>query len=119
MSNHEVEERDHLAGWVSWSLLIGVTLSGIVLATGLLLDPTRSVHEQAGQSVSIPDILKGSAHQDGVPMINLGLLLLMATPVLRIMVLGLGWMLKGKIGLVAVALGVLLLLLASMLLGIG
>jgi uncharacterized membrane protein len=113
------KRRDWLARWVHWSLLIGVLISGVVLAVGLLRDPNLGPQEQSGKILSIPAVLEGASRQEGVPLINLGLLLLMATPILRIVVLGLGWFFRGDIHFAIVSLLVLLLLVLSILLGIG
>lgn len=113
------KRRDWQARWVHWSLLIGVLVSGVVLAAGLLRDPNLGPQERSGKILSIPAVLEGASQQEGVPLINLGLLLLMATPILRIVVLGLGWFFSGDIHFAIVSLLVLLLLVVSMLLGIG
>ncbi|MDB5334702.1 MAG: hypothetical protein JWN70_321 [Planctomycetaceae bacterium] len=110
---------DRLARWVHWSLLIGVLISGVVLAAGLLRDPTLGPQERSGTALSIPEVLQGASRQEGVPLINLGLLLLMATPILRIAVLGVGWFFSGDIHFAMVSAVVMLLLIVSIALGIG
>jgi uncharacterized membrane protein len=114
---HDQENR--LAHWVHWSLLAGVLLSGLVLAVGLARDPARGPSEAAGQEVTLTAVIHGAEHEDGVSLINLGLLLLMATPILRIAVLGVGWLVSGEGRFASAALVVLLLLLLSIKLGLG
>lgn len=111
--------RDRLARWVHWSLLIGVLISGVVLAAGVWRDPTLGPQERSGKVLSIPEVLQGASRLEGVPLINLGLLLLMATPILRIAVLGCGWFFSGDIHFAMASAVVMLLLILSIGLGIG
>ena len=117
MSNRESTER--LAHWVHGALLLGVIASGLILTAGVYRDPTLGTREPTSQNLAIPEVLRGSLQGEGIPLINLGLLLLMATPVLRISVLALGWLIKGDIRFAVVALIVLGLLLLSIKLGLG
>lgn len=115
----EPTQNNRMAHWVHWSLLTGVAISGLVLMAGLILDPDRGPHEAAGRDVAINEVIRGVEREDGVSLINLGLLLLMATPVLRIFVLGTGWLISGDRQFAGIAFAVLLLLLLSMWLSVG
>jgi uncharacterized membrane protein len=115
----ENQKEDRLAHWVHKSLLFGVVLSGIVLGVGLFQDAQRGPNEPAGEHDKIGEVIQGSEHADGVSLINLGLLLLMATPVLRIAVLTLGWFMTSDRRFAVIALAVLVLLAISIVLGVG
>jgi uncharacterized membrane protein len=108
-----------LTHWVHRLLLAGVILTGMLLVAGLWQDPSGGTRPTAGQVISLRDLMRGSAHWEGLSLINLGLLMLMATPVLRIALLGVGWLIRGEPRFFSVAVVVFLLISLSMALGIG
>lgn len=99
--------------WVHWTLLAGVALSGALLAAGLLLGLARPGSSAHADHATPWTLFRDPRHADPtVVVLDLGLLCLVATPVLRVIVLGGGWMIAGprRFGLVAlVVLGLLLL----------
>lgn len=108
-----------LARTVQWTLRGGLLVSGLLLGLGLVriliagepAPPALHTHLQA--------ILAGVKAGDGAATIELGLLALIVTPVLRVAALLLGW-LHARVPLLAgAALVVLALLLFSMWLGLG
>src|SRR5947209_14485565 len=106
-----------LEHWVHRSLLAGLTVSGLLLMLGLIVALASGKPRPAGAVPSfkiIREVLGG----DGVAMINLGLLFLMGTPILRVAVLAIGWTLRRSWRFAAVALAVLGLLGLSLVLGL-
>jgi uncharacterized membrane protein len=111
------------AGRLSWAVHITL-LGGLLLSAALLiLGATRILtghelrHEQ--QPAGIASILANAKAGDGVAILDLGLLILMLTPVLRVAVLAVGWLIdrEWRFGVIAVC--VLALLLTSLILGTG
>jgi uncharacterized membrane protein len=82
-----------LEHWVRWTLLIGVVISGVLLLAGLMIM-----------------LATGNQTGAGLALLNTGLLTLIATPVVRVAVLGVGWLILGPRWLAAIALTVLALL---------
>ena len=113
--NHAGHTLDH---WVHWTLLAGVALSGTLLAAGLLLGLARPGSSAHGDQAKPWTLLGDPRHADpAVVVLDLGLLCLVATPVLRVIVLGAGWTITGPRRFGLVALIVLGLLLVSVFLG--
>jgi uncharacterized membrane protein len=86
-TNHRVERG------ISLVLLVGVVLSALVVLAGGVAYLVRHGGEPAEYSVflgepdglrSIPDILRGAAALDERAIIQFGLLMLIATPVVRV-----------------------------------
>jgi len=104
---------------VHLTLVLGLLASAALLLGGL----ARSLVESAPQ----PDLLhagarallRGALRGDGVALEELGLWVLVATPVLRVAVLLVGWAVAGERRFAAVAAAVLALLVASASLGLG
>jgi uncharacterized membrane protein len=108
-----------LEHWVHYSLLVGLLLSGLLLIAGLAMALARHEVQPAGPPVPLAVVLRGALSGDGVACLNLGLLALMLTPVLRVCVLVVGWSLAGERHFALVALSVLALLGLSVVLGFG
>lgn len=108
-----------LEHWVHWSLLAGLVLSASLLALGLVVSLMGGQPRPLGPPPAVSTILVGAWHGRGVNLIDLGLLVLMGTPVLRVAVLLLGWLLDRDIRFAAVAFTVLSLLVLSVVLGMG
>lgn len=94
------EHRDALAGhpieaWISYVLRVGVLLAGAIILVGLLVylfrgpsgsDPrtlSSLLHEHAS-SVSLSSIFHGVADGSGTAIIELGVLVLILTPTVRV-----------------------------------
>jgi uncharacterized membrane protein len=104
---------------VHYSLLVGLVLSGLLLAGGLAAAwlspaPARPIQPQALLK-TVDDALGGNAGA----LMNLGILTLMATPIVRVIILACGWLTDRQWRMAAVALAVLVLLGVSLLLGLG
>jgi uncharacterized membrane protein len=108
---------------LSWAVHISL-LSGLLISAGLLiLGATRilTLHESRAeqQPAGVVSILANAKAGDGVAILNLGLLILMLTPVLRVAVLAVGWLIdrEWRFGVIAVC--VFALLMTSLILGTG
>lgn len=106
-----------LAHAVHSLLLSGLIVSCLLLLLGLVLVFWKQQPRPAG----IPDagfkLLQHAAQGDGVAILNLGLLILMLTPAMRVTVLVIGWSLERDWRFASIALGVLVLLAISLGLG--
>jgi hypothetical protein len=112
------EESHELGHWVHRSLLAGLTLSGLLMIGGFLRVLSVAEPRPEGTPAPFLILLDQAAHGDGIALMNLGLLALMATPVLRVVVLAAGWGWRREWRFLAVSLTVLALLGISMVLGV-
>lgn len=115
-SSREDQERalDH---WVHRSLLAGLIVCGTLLVLGLTLN--SGTPERAGPPPGFRSLVGRSIGGDGPSLIRLGLLALLSTPVLRVVVLSIGWFRAGERRFALVAVAVLVLLVAGVILGVG
>lgn len=102
---------------VHWALLGGLTASTALLLSGLVGAVARGGPRPDGPPRPFGEIARGAARGDPIALMALGLPLLIATPVLRVAVLAVGWALERNWRFAAVACAVLALLVASFLLG--
>lgn len=112
-------EDQQLERWVHRALLAGIVLSGSLLAIGLTVNLASGARGVPGPPSALPALLGSAIRGDGVALIDLGLLALIGTPVVRVMVLAVGWLLRRDFRLAAVAGAVLVLLGLGMALGLG
>lgn len=112
------QHKHHLEHWVHWTLLGGLLVSAVLLVTGMLAMLTKGEIPTAGHE-PLAELLRESAQFHGPALTVLGLLVLMVTPILRVVVLLAGWAIDREWRFSAVALTVLALLIASLLLGVG
>jgi uncharacterized membrane protein len=121
IKSHQQDENETklLARLVHFSLLGGVVISGVVLTLGLVLVFWAGEERAEKQAVHLAAILRSAAQGDAVAILQVGLLLLMLTPVARVAVLAWGWWYEGDRWLAWIALSVLGLLAASLWLGSG
>ena len=106
--------------WVQRTLACGLAASAVLLIAGAVLVFTR--HEGAGQQAGafkLVATVSRAAHGDGTAVMTIGLLILMLTPVARVIVLGVDWLLERERLFAAVAATVLTLLVISVVLGTG
>jgi hypothetical protein len=114
----ETSRSDRLARVVHWTLLGGVIASAALLVAGLVL--ARGTPVAPGEPVSRLGRLAARALAgDGVAVLDVGLLVLMLTPVCRVAVLAVGWLLARQWAMALVALTVAAMLGLSVGLGVG
>ena len=112
-------ETQRLGHWVHRSLLTGLAFSSVLLLGGLACAGARAQPRPEGLPPPMAAVARGAVAGNGTDLMILGLLVLMATPVLRVGVLGLGWGLEREWRFLAVAAAVLGLLGLSLALGLG
>ncbi|HZZ70867.1 MAG TPA: DUF1634 domain-containing protein [Pirellulales bacterium] len=112
-------ETKQLGRWVHWTLMIGVAVSGLLLALGLVLLQIQGQAAQPAVSLRPWPLLQNALAGFGEAWIWLGLLALMLTPIVRVAALAIGWGRLGDYRFMFVALVVLILLGLSISLGVG
>ena len=100
-------------------LRAGVVASGVLLVAGLAAVWIGGEALPDGLPPHFGAVVRGALQADGTSLFALGLLVLMSTPVVRVAVLSVGWLLEGDRRFAAVAAAVLAILLVSMALGVG
>ena len=114
------EDRERsLDHWVHLSLLAGLLVCGALLILGLSLTLISGAPESSGPPPAFRLLVRQSIRGDGPSLIRLGLLALLATPVMRVIVLSIGWHRLGDLRFASVAAMVLALLIVGVLLGVG
>jgi uncharacterized membrane protein len=103
---------------VHWTLLSGMVVSSILLISGMIAMLDQG-HQEASPHESLATLLRDAGRLRGPALTTLGLLVLMVTPVLRVVVLLIGWARRRDWVFAAVAMMVLALLILSMSLGMG
>lgn len=106
-----------LAHWVHLTLLTGLVASSLLMLVGLVALMVNHQPRPVKLPVKLEDLLRHALVGDGLAILDLGLLLLMLTPALRVMVLGVGWLQEREWRFAMVALIVLALLATSVFLG--
>ncbi len=107
-----------LGRMVHCSLLTGVLISGTLMVLGLVL----AIGQQPPRHEAVADwrlLATQATAGDGRSLISLGLIVLMLTPVVRVLVLAVGWSVGRQWWMAGVATIVAALLAVSMLLGVG
>jgi uncharacterized membrane protein len=112
-------DKHPLEHWVHRTLTSGVVVSGVLLILGLVLTLVRGEPRPVGPPPGLRAILRGVLNGEGMALLYLGLLVLIVTPVLRVAVLAIGWLVLGPRWLAGVALVVLGLLVVGIVLGVG
>lgn len=114
----DVQRPDRLARLVHLTLLGGVIASAVLLLLGLVM--ARGHEESVAEPVNqLGRLIERALSGDGVAVLDTGLIVLMLTPVCRVIVLGVGWSLRREWSMAAVALTVAILLAASVFWGVG
>jgi len=114
MDTDKERQVDHL---IHYTLLAGVSISAILLILGLLIILVRNT-PCPEVTPSLSEILRQAFMANGAGLIYLGLLLLMITPVARVMMLVYGYARVGWWRFASVSLLILLLLGTGFVLGI-
>jgi uncharacterized membrane protein len=107
-----------LARVVHRTLLAGVLISAALLTIGLALALAGQVAE-AEPVTDWYELAHRAAGGDGRAIVDLGLIVLMFTPVFRVLVLAIGWVAERKWRLALVSTAVAILLAASVAIGVG
>ena len=116
----EKQQPSHLlAKLVHWTLLLGVVASGVLLLAGLVVALRSGSTRLEGPPPSLGRVLRLALRGEGLGLLDLGLLLLLVTPGLRVVMLALGWGWERDWRFLAVAVIVLGLLGLSLVLGVG
>jgi len=108
----------NLERWVQRTLLSGTALSGVLLVLGLLIVFMRHEPRPEGPSLGLGMLIRTAIAGNGLSITDLGLLVLMVTPLLRVAVLAAGWAYERERRFAIVALVVLCLLGFSIFLGL-
>ena len=104
---------------VHLSLLTGLLISGALLILGTVLSLARHEVRPGGKPGGAESIVSQAIHGNGIAILNLGIFVLMLTPILRVIVLACGWLLEREWRFTAIAIIVLTLLATSVVLGTG
>ncbi len=119
MIQTEQRKTDRLARAVQIALLTGLIPAAVVLAIGLAVALASGQPRPDGPPAKLLALLSGVIHGQGVPMLDLGIVLLMLTPLLRVIVLAIGWTIRRDLHFALTALTVATLLALSLILGTG
>ena len=111
-------DRHQLEHWVHWTLLSGLAASAVLLVAGLCAMLVQG-YESVSPHESLGKLIRDAVQVRGPALTTLGLLVLMITPILRVIVLLAGWTMRRDWRFAAVALVVLTLLILSLSLGVG
>lgn len=118
MVEHDDSKTRRLEHWVHWTLLFGVTISAALLVAGLAAAAFRGAGAPREHPASPGAIVHGTTHGDpATVLLELGLIVLMATPGFRVAALAVGAMATRQPRFAAVAFTVLVLLGVSLVLG--
>jgi uncharacterized membrane protein len=105
--------------WVHWTLIVGLVASALLLIAGAGLDLAKHEPARKSEPPRVVSMASRAVHGDGISIMQFGLLILMLTPVARVIVLGLDWLLERDRVFAGVAATVLVLLAISVVLGTG
>ncbi len=115
MNNAESRSRR----WVQRTLAIGLVGSAVLLIAGTVLVFTRHQAAQTSEAFQLGATVSRAVRGEGTAVMTIGLLILMLTPIARVIVLGVDWLLERERLFAAVAATVLTLLAISVVLGTG
>ena len=110
---------DALARAVHWTLLIGLVCSAMMMVAGLVVAFWKNQPRPEALITNLRELLRMAGDGNGVAWMELGVLMLLATPIMRVVVLAIGWGARRDGRMALVAFVVLVLLAASILLSAG
>ncbi len=119
METNSTHDVDPLARAVQIVLLTGLIPSGILLALGLIVALASGQPRPDTPPAGFGVLIRTAPHGESVSMLELGVLLLMLTPLLRVIVLAVGWASQRNWRFAPVAVVVLSLLAISLAIGVG
>ncbi len=109
---------DELAPIISWTLLVGVFASGVLILLGFILYASTGAHAVPARPLnSIGAVAQGLVHLQPLAVIDAGLLLLILTPVTRVAIGVVGFWRERDPNMTAATSFVLLALILSFVLG--
>ena len=114
----KLPKTDPLARAVHVGLLTGSAVSALLFVIGLAVALTSGKPRPDVPPQLDTTLFRAALHFDAVPLLDLGLSALMLTPLVRIVILGGGWALRRDFRFAFVAVIVLLLLIASLFMGV-
>jgi uncharacterized membrane protein len=114
----ETPKPDPLARAVHVSLLTGSAVSALLFVVGLTIALTSGKPRPDAAPQLDTALFRAALQFDAVPLLDLGLLALMLTPLVRIVILAGGWALQRDFRFAIVAVTVLLFLIASLFIGV-
>ncbi|HZZ29957.1 MAG TPA: DUF1634 domain-containing protein [Pirellulales bacterium] len=117
--NNQHEPVDRLARAVHLCLLTGLVISGLLMLAGLLVAMIKHQPRPEALVTKLPDLLHMAAEGNGVAWMELGIFALVLTPVVRVIVLAIGWAVRREQRMALIAMTVFCLLLLSIYLSIG
>jgi len=115
---NEASKPDPVARAVHVSLLTGSVVSALLFIAGLVIALVGGKPRPDAAPQLDTALFRAALHFDAVPLLDLGLLALMLTPLVRIVILAVGWALRRDFRFALVALTVLLVLIASLFIGV-
>jgi uncharacterized membrane protein len=120
MTSSDPHPRDphQLEHWVHRILIAGLAVSATLLMAGMVAMLAKG-ERHAPVDKSIADLFADASRLNGPALVTLGLLALMITPILRVVVLLLGWTQRRDWLFAGIALAVLVLLILSLSLSVG
>lgn len=116
---HPGKEPAAMVHWVHRVLLWGLVASSTFLLIGLVLALAFHESRPEGPPARLSALFAEMFRGDGVAALQIGLVILMLTPVARVVVLAIGWQQSGDRRFAAVAVLVFVLLMTSVWWGAG
>jgi uncharacterized membrane protein len=115
--DHIKKPFDWLARCVHLSLLGGAIFSALLLILGLVLTLARNEPRPVEPQLIVMQVIRGALAGDGPALLNMGIFVLMLTPIARVCVLCIGWLIEREYRFALVSLCVLIFLAISMVIG--
>ena len=103
---------------VQITLATGLLIGALLLLAGVIVVLVKHEPRPNEPPPGIRALIEGAGNGEGVALLDLGLLVLILTPLLRVVVLGSGWALERQWRFALVALVVLILLSLSLVIGV-
>jgi uncharacterized membrane protein len=110
---------DALAIAVHWTLLLGLVFSALLMVAGLIVALVKNQPRPEELITNVRELLRLAIETNGVAWMELGVLALLFTPILRVVVLAIGWSIERDRRMALVAITVLVLLTISLIVGVG
>lgn len=118
-NQNQQQSVDSLARAVHWTLLAGLVCSVLLMLAGLTLALLSDQPRMELPGLEVINLVRLVWRLNGVAIMQLGILMLLLTPMLRVMVLAIGWVAERDWRMALVAVVVLVLLAISLALGVG